>query len=365
MISATSPRGGPIDLEFLSYSSILPAWQVKKPGSICFSRLRRLFNPRQGDYDKTYEEEIMINLAYLANLEMLLALAGWAVGLWGIAGGREAILQYLYFFAWYPYLIFLDGLLGRLKAGSWLLQRPREFARLLFWSTTVWLVFEALNLVLKNWGYVDVVPVGWVRWGGYALAFATVLPGVLLTAEALEALGVFKGIQGRPFNPGPWQPLSLVVGVPMLVFPLVWPYYTFPLIWGAFFFLLDPLCDLMGGPSLIARFAGGERRQHLSLLAAGLICGLWWESWNWFAVSKWVYTLPVLNCFKVFEMPLPGYLGFPPFALECMVMYNFIKTLDERVLITPQQRLQAYGAQLVFWIIMFAAIDARTVLSYQ
>ena len=46
----------------------------------------------------------MNNLRYLANLEIALALAGWAVGLWGIWRGEETILQYLYFFAWYPYI---------------------------------------------------------------------------------------------------------------------------------------------------------------------------------------------------------------------------------------------------------------------
>ena len=57
-----------------------------------------------------------------------------------------------------------------------------------------------------------------------------------------------EDVKGRPFNPGAWQPVSLMVGVGMLVFPLVWPRYAFPLIWGAFFFLLDPFCDLLGGP---------------------------------------------------------------------------------------------------------------------
>jgi hypothetical protein len=73
----------------------------------------------------------------------------------------------------------------------------------------------------------------------------------------------------------------------------------------------------------------------------------------------------VLNCLKVFEMPLPGYLGFPPFALECAVMYNFIKSLDEQVLTTPQQRRNAWLVQGVFWLLMFAAMDAWTVISYQ
>ena len=307
----------------------------------------------------------MRNLKYLANMEIALALGGWAVGLGGIITGQAAILQYLYFFAWYPYILFLDGLLGRLRGRSWLLNQPRPVLQVFFWSTTVWLIFEAFNLVLHNWGYVAVIPIWWLRWGGYALAFATVLPGVLLTAQVLDALGAFKGVNARPFNPGPWQPVSLLVGAAFLVLPLVFPRYAFPLVWGAWFFLLDPFCWLLGGDSLIARFAQGERREHLCLLAAGLVCGLWWEAWNYFAVTKWVYTLPVLNCWKVFEMPLPGYLGFPPFALEAAVMYNFLKALDERVLTTPKRRRFSYGVQLAFWIMMFAAMDAWTVISFQ
>ncbi len=307
----------------------------------------------------------MNNLRYLANLEIALALAGWAVGLWGIIRGDNIILQYLYFFAWYPYIAFLDGLLFRLRGTSWLLTQPRQFLKMLFWSTTVWLIFEALNLALKNWGYVGVVPVWWIRWGGYALGFATVLPGVLLTAQVIDALGAFKGRKARPANLGPWQPVSLLVGAVLLIVPLVLPRYAFPLIWGAFFFLLDPCCWLLGGDSLINRFAQGERREHLCLLTAGLLCGLWWEAWNYWAVTKWVYTLPVFNFWKVFEMPLLGFLGFPPFALSGAVMYNFLKGLDERVLTTPRRRRFSYALQLAFWIVMFAAIDAWTVISYQ
>jgi hypothetical protein len=307
----------------------------------------------------------MRNLRYLANLEIALALAGWAVGLWGMVRGEKIILQYLYFFAWYPLIACLDGVLYRLRGRSWLLSQPRKFFQMCFWSVTVWLIFEALNLYLKNWGYVAMTPVGWVRWGGYVLAFATVLPGIFLTAQVMEALGAWKDLKGRPFNPGNWQPVSLLVGVALLILPLTFPHYAFPLVWGAFFFLLDPFCWLLGGDSLIVRFAAGERREHVCLLAAGLICGLWWEAWNWFAISKWVYTLPVLNGWKVFEMPLPGFLGFPAFALEAAVMYNFLTALDERVLTTPKRRGFSYGVQLAFWIIIFGAMDAWTVMSYQ
>ena len=301
-----------------------------------------------------------------ASAEILLALALWGAGLWGVAAGHACILQNLYFFAWYPYILFLDGLLGRLRGRAWLRHRPGAFLRLGLWSVTVWFIFEAANLVLKNWAYVGLTAAWWLRWPGYVLAFATVLPGILLTAQVLEALGAWGGVRGRPLGAGlAWQPLSLLLGTASLVLPLAFPRYAFPLVWVAFFFLLDPFSALLGGDSLIARFLAGERRQHLCLLAAGLICGLWWEFWNSLATAKWVYTLPVLNFCKIFEMPVLGYLGFLPFALEAAVMYNFAKALEARVLTTPARRRRAWLVQGAFWLLMAAALDAWTVISYQ
>lgn len=307
----------------------------------------------------------MLNRRNLAILEIAMAAVLWAVALWGVAVGQEDILEWLFYLAWYPYIGFLDGMLFLLTGESWLLNRPGELLRMCFWSVTVWVVFEAFNLVVGNWGYVGVAASWWVRWPGYALAFATVLPGVLLTAEALAALGAWKAVRGRPRPLGAWQPFSLLFGTALLVLPLGYPHYAFPLIWLAFIFLLDPFCEMLGGESLISRFAGGERQEVLCLLGAGLVCGLWWELWNYPSTTKWVYTLPVLNSWKVFEMPVLGYLGFFPFALECAVMYNFFKALEEKVLITPRRRWLSYLAHGVFWLLMFVALDAWTVISFR
>ena len=35
--------------------------------------------------------------------------------------------------------------------------------------------------------------------------------------------------------------------------------------------------------------------------------------------------MPYLGRLKVFEMPVLGYLGFPPFALECWAMYQWVR----------------------------------------
>ena len=64
-----------------------------------------------------------------------------------------------------------------------------------------------------------------------------------------------------------------------------------------------------------------------ALLAAGLICGFLWEFWNYWALTKWTYTVPYFGDIKLFEMPVLGYLGFPPFAIECWAMYIFVRSL--------------------------------------
>jgi hypothetical protein len=37
--------------------------------------------------------------------------------------------------------------------------------------------------------------------------------------------------------------------------------------------------------------------------------------------------VPIFPQWRVFEMPLAGYLGFPPFALEAFAMYHFVRPL--------------------------------------
>jgi len=286
----------------------------------------------------------------------------WFVAIWGRLLGAEPFTTWLYFFAWWPLLLFLDGLLAYLTGKSLIWQRPKDFLRMAFFSVTVWLTFEVFNLWLLNWRYVGVEPNLLLRWPGYALAFATVLPGVLLTAEVLAALGVGAHLRGKPRHLGNWQPAFLLAGVACLMVPFLAHYYAFPLIWLTFIFLLDPLVDLMSGNSLTRRLAAGERQRHLCLLLAGLLCGLWWELWNYPSPVKWVYTLPVLNFGKIFEMPVLGYLGFLPFALECWVMYRFLRLIDDRL--SGSARLVFYLAQVAFWLVLFFALDSRTVLSF-
>jgi hypothetical protein len=55
-----------------------------------------------------------------------------------------------------------------------------------------------------------------------------------------------------------------------------------------------------------------------------------WEFWNYWALAKWTYTVPYLDHLKVFEMPVLGYLGFPPFVLECYAMAVWLRSVVVR-----------------------------------
>jgi hypothetical protein len=70
--------------------------------------------------------------------------------------------------------------------------------------------------------------------------------------------------------------------------------------------------------------SGDWRRPYLLALAA-LVCGLFWEMWNYGSLLKWVYDVPFVGRFKLFEMPLLGYFGYLPFGLECAVISDFLR----------------------------------------
>lgn len=56
---------------------------------------------------------------------------------------------------------------------------------------------------------------------------------------------------------------------------------------------------------------------------AALVCGFFWEFWNYGALPKWYYTIPYFGFGKIFEMPILGYLGYLPFGLMIYSFSNF------------------------------------------
>lgn len=229
---------------------------------------------------------------------------------------------------WWGYILFLDALLYRLRGRSLLVNRRGLFTLQLVLSVLFWLFFEAYNLHLQNWRYVGLPESRPVTWVGYTLSFATILPALLYTAELLSFWGVFRRFAITPLRVTSRLSYTLfLLGFGMMIVPLLLPAsvarYTFASVWIGVVFLLEPVLYASGAESLLRDLEKGRLERAFCLFASGYLCGILWEFWNYWATAKWVYTAPFTPTAKIFEMPLAGFLGFGPFAVEFFCMYHF------------------------------------------
>jgi hypothetical protein len=236
---------------------------------------------------------------------------------------------------WTGYVLFADALVARLTGRSYLTTHRVDGLLVALTSVACWWLFEWYNaprfwrggpdLVGMWWQYHDVEPNPWLRRIGYDWAFATIFPALFLTAAAFRAL--FLGARVSPWHPRPaLLNTSIALGVVAVTLPLLAPSpWLVPLAWTGWVLVLEPINYRRGYRSWLAALALGDVSLVLALLSAGLVCGVLWEFWNYWAVTKWTYTVPYLGSVKVFEMPVLGYLGFPPFALECYAMWAWLR----------------------------------------
>jgi len=290
----------------------------------------------------------------------------------------DPFYSWFYCFAWWSYILTVDAIIYRLKGNSLFINRKKEFFLMIPWSIFTWLIFEAANLSLENWYYINMPHSMVERWLGYAVAYGTVLPGLFETTELLESLGLFKKTKFKKTILSPREHnLLILLGTVSLIASAVNPQYCFPLIWTGFIFLLEPFNYRFGGKSLLKDLEEGNPRKIYRLLTAGLICGILWEFWNFWSLSKWVYTVPFFEEWKGFEMPYLGFLGFPSFAVQAYVMYNTLSLFryqrgwEESTFhlnLTNKTRfLTAVLTAILFasfYILIFRAIDSKTVDSY-
>jgi hypothetical protein len=244
--------------------------------------------------------------------------------------------------AWTGYLLLIDAAVWSLRGESRLGKTPGHFSSLAFWSVPLWLIFEAYNLRLENWTYVGLPESVLVRCIGSVWSFATIWPAILETADFVEALGWFRSHAARRMKLSPSAHLSiLLLGLVLVTGPLLVPAslsrYLFGAVWIGFALLLDPINYYAKGRSLLRDLETGQTATCYSLLVSGLICGILWEFWNYWATAKWVYVFPIMQQGKIFAMPWPGYLGFPAFALECFVMYEFLRTMRTQLRRLPRR----------------------------
>ena len=236
---------------------------------------------------------------------------GWGVSL----AGAEPFRGYWFDLVWTGFILAADavvwGRAGRslLHGGGW------RLAAMFALSAPFWWAFEVANWRLENWRYVGAdIFSGPSQMPLKTLSFAFVLPAL---AESRDLLRSFVRFPHPPAVPLPsWTaPALIALGLACVPLLYLFPDQTFPLVWVAPLGVLDGIAELRGRPSIIALVRRGRAGPVLLMAVAGLGTGILWELWNSGALPHWEYRIPYVGFWRVFEMPILGYLGYLPFAL--------------------------------------------------
>ena len=261
-----------------------------------------------------------------------LALATGAAA-WLLAWTRFAWFAPLQLFTfsplWFSYIGAVNALTWKRTGRCMLLHQRRKFILLFLASAAFWWYFEYLNRFVQNWYYVGVTGLTPAQYFIFAtLPFSTVLPAVMGTCDLLHSVSCFRAWEAfTPLSlghPRALAAMALLAGAVTLACIGVWPDYFFPLLWVSPLLIMTGLQALSGRPTIFAPLAAGNWRRICLLSLSALICGVFWEMWNYHSLAKWVYAVPYVQRFRIFEMPLLGYAGYLPFGLECAVIADAV-----------------------------------------
>jgi hypothetical protein len=259
-------------------------------------------------------------------LGLALTAVFWTLN-WSLEGLRT---QWGFFPLWLGYCLTVDALVFLRKDTSLFTRSWRKYIGLFLISAPVWWLFEALNLRIQNWYYEGgeyFTPFQFWFWA--TLSFTTVIPAVFGATELISSFHFFQRLRKGPVV-RPTRRVTVfffITGWAMLAAMLAWPKIFFPFLWLSIYFILEPINIWLGHRNLTDWTRNGDWRPILTLWSGVLMTAFFWEMWNYFSYPKWVYSVPWGNCCHIFEMPLLGYGGYLPFALELFAVYHLIAGL--------------------------------------
>jgi hypothetical protein len=243
---------------------------------------------------------------------------------WMLPGLRTA---YLFFPLWLGYVLLVDTLVARRVGTSIWTRSRKDFVLLFFLSAPAWWLFEWINKRLGNWEYLGANHFSDLQYFILStISFSTVMPAVFETAELVRSFRwVERRINGRRIpNTARSQLAIFLIGVAMVALMLMWPKYFYPFAWSSVVFILEPINHWRGHPHFLEQLQNRDWRKIISLALGSLICGLFWEMWNFYSYPKWIYHTPGVEFLHIFEMPLLGYGGYIPFALELCALKELV-----------------------------------------
>jgi hypothetical protein len=253
---------------------------------------------------------------------LLLIAVCWPLN-WMLPGARTA---FLFFPLWLGYIVVVDALVWTRAGNSLWSRSPRKFVLLFCFSAPVWWLFELINLRTCNWQYLGRDLFTPLQYNLLCtIAFSIVVPAIFETAELIQTFPWVNHLSSSPRVPATPRVFVVlfVVGLGMLISLLAWPKVFYPFTWISLVLICEPINYWTGRPHLLQKLRDRDWRTVVSLALGALICGFFWELWNYYSFPKWVYHTPGTEFLRIFEMPLLGYGGYIPFALELYALKNF------------------------------------------
>lgn len=240
------------------------------------------------------------------------------------------VQQHTFTFVWLAYIVVVNAV-GFARNGRSMITHDTAYFLALFPASAVfWWFFEYLNRFVQNWSYQGIesfTPPQYVLFA--TLSFSTVLPAVLGTRDVLlPVMGKFERFTVLSASGRRW-PSRVLLGVAVLglLGIGIFPDALFPLVWIAPGLVIVAIQGLAGEDTIFAPLRRGDWSHVVAAACAALVCGFFWELWNFHSLAKWVYHVPYVDRFRIFEMPAIGYAGYLPFGLECLIIGDAVRRI--------------------------------------
>ncbi|MFO7889782.1 MAG: hypothetical protein R6V04_05510 [bacterium] len=254
---------------------------------------------------------------------IFLVAVAWIL-IWSLSGPRSHLL---FFPLWTGYSLTVDSLVWMRKGTSLFTRNKKKFMLLFIISAPCWWLFELINIRTQNWIYLGKEQFTALQYAFYAsLNFSTVIPAVFGSAELIGTCKFIKKIKkcNAVSIHNKSLTLFLLIGTLLLLLILLFPKFFYPFVWLSVYLIIDPVNYWLGNPTLLEKLQKGDWKKIITLGCGALLCGFFWEMWNYYAYPKWVYHTPFVQFCHIFEMPILGYIGYIPFSWELYALYQLI-----------------------------------------
>jgi hypothetical protein len=257
--------------------------------------------------------------------------------MWGKFERPKLIVNWALIPLFWGAVLLVDGIVFYLSRGNSILNtKPNTLIAIAVCSIGGWAFFEYLNFfVNENWYYPSGNKIRNEQFIIYSLMGSSGL--LTIVFEVYTLLMCFKPLAAK-YTHGPKLNISkrgwLVIYIASLVIMFlisIFPDQLFFILWlGPLFAMLAVLSLHDIWTPITPILKTGNWAPLVLICLAYLIQGFFYEGWNYFSATHladgstisnnpgfWRYSVPYVDKFHVFEMPLLGYFGYLPFGLFC------------------------------------------------